>query len=284
MSALINKNLDYGSYVKIADDVYWVGYSDIKAGLQCNPYLIIDEGEGVLIDGGSRPDFSTVMMKILSTGVEPESISYLIYQHSDPDLCGSIANIEGVINRRDLKILSQKDENIFIRYYYPKSELMCIEDIEYKLTLNSGRALRFYRTPYAHNPGSFMTFDEKTGILFTSDIFGSYLLDASKWDLFLELSDDCRSCGDVDLISKEESYCKSVASICPFPHMLQFHRKVMTSNKALRCAMKQVCALRPKMIAPQHGSVIHREQDISFIVDAFMRLSNVGIDGVPCDE
>lgn len=45
MSTLINKNLDYDSYVKIADDVFWVGYADIKAGLQCNPYLIIDQEE-----------------------------------------------------------------------------------------------------------------------------------------------------------------------------------------------------------------------------------------------
>jgi flavorubredoxin len=278
MSTLINKNLDYDSYVKIADDVYWVGYADIKAGLQCNPYLIIDEGEGILIDGGSRPDFSAVMMKVLSTGIKPESISYLIYQHSDPDLCGSIANFEDVINREDLKILSQKDENIFISYYYPKSELICIEDIESKLTLSSGRTLRFYKTPYAHNPGSFITFDEKTGILFTSDIFGSYLLDINKWDLFLGLSEDCRTCGD---LNKEKVDCKSIDSVCPLPHMLQFHRKVMTSNKALSYAMKQVSSIKPKMIAPQHGSVIHREQDISFIIDTLEKLSNVGIDGVP---
>jgi flavorubredoxin len=79
--------LDYSGPVQIADNIYWVGFSDEKAGIQCHPYLIMEGSEAVLIDGGSRDDFSTVMLKILRTGADPRNIKRLIYQHYDPDLC-----------------------------------------------------------------------------------------------------------------------------------------------------------------------------------------------------
>ncbi len=106
--------------VKIADGIYWVGYSDNNAGLHCNPYLIIEGEEAVLIDGGSRDDFSNVMLKILRTGIEPSQIIRLIYQHYDPDLCSSLPQMESIINHDNLRIISHDDNNLFIHYYSAK--------------------------------------------------------------------------------------------------------------------------------------------------------------------
>ena len=47
---------NYESSVEIAEGIYWVGFYDAQSGLHCNPYLIIDHDEAVVIDGGSRPD------------------------------------------------------------------------------------------------------------------------------------------------------------------------------------------------------------------------------------
>ncbi|MDH3838287.1 MAG: hypothetical protein OET57_16185, partial [Desulfobacteraceae bacterium] len=58
-----NTNIDYENPVEIAEGIYWVGFYDAKSGLHCNPYLIIDNEEALVVDGGSRPDFATVMMK-----------------------------------------------------------------------------------------------------------------------------------------------------------------------------------------------------------------------------
>jgi len=96
----------YDQPVKIAEEVYWVGYVDRKRNLHCNPYLVVDGNEAVLIDGGSRPEFSIVMLKILQTGIQPKNILRLIYQHYDPDLCGSLPNFEDIINSEELKIIS----------------------------------------------------------------------------------------------------------------------------------------------------------------------------------
>ena len=87
-------SLDFTRPITIAEGVHWVGFYDRDAGLHCNPYLVVDGGEAVLIDGGSLPDFPVVLTKILQTGIHPGAIRALVYQHIDPDLCGSMARFE----------------------------------------------------------------------------------------------------------------------------------------------------------------------------------------------
>lgn len=143
-------NLDYDRPIKIEEDIYWVGFYDVQSGLHCNPYLIVDGEEAVVIDGGSRPDFPTVMMKILQTGTAPDSIMALIYQHYDPDLCGSIPNFEDIISKDDLKIISDKFNHRFIRHYSVTAPLILLEDLNFEFALSSGRKLKFIKTPYCH--------------------------------------------------------------------------------------------------------------------------------------
>ncbi|MDD5284332.1 MAG: MBL fold metallo-hydrolase, partial [Desulfuromonadaceae bacterium] len=127
MSNISNLNLNYSRPIKVAEGVYWIGFYDTASGLHCNPYMIVDGEEAVVIDGGSRPDFPTVMMKIMQTGVIPSTIRALIYQHYDPDLCGSIPDFEDLIDRNDLKIISEKSKHAFIRHYYVSSELLSLD-------------------------------------------------------------------------------------------------------------------------------------------------------------
>ena len=265
-----NLNLDYERPIRIAEDIYWVGFYDKQTGLHCNPYLIVDGAEAVVIDGGSRPDFSVVMMKILQTGISPDSIKALIYQHYDPDLCGSIPNFEDLIDTDDLIIISEINSIFFIRHYSVSSPLIDIHKINYSYEFSSGRKLEFILTPYAHSPGSFMTFDSKTGVLFTSDLFGSYSLD---WELFLELSEECKTCSDYSSCPKGYNYCS-------LPDILKFHQMVMTSGKALHFALDAIEKVPSKIIAPQHGSVITHDDTIKTISDKLKSLQKVGIDGI----
>ena len=277
MPAISNLNLNYNRPLKIADDVYWVGVSNPEIGLQANPYLIIDDGEAVLIDGGSRPEFASVMMKILQTGLPPSSISTLLYQHYDPDLCGSIPNLEDIIDRTDLKIISQQENNVFIRHYAVRTRLTCMETLGRKLVLASGRTLRFIPTPYAHSPGSFVTYDEKSGIIFSSDLFGSYSHGKDNFELFLSLPASCHTCTDLVPL-REQPDCATGKRGCQLSSIHRFHRKIMTSTKALRHAVDNIMDVNPAIIAPQHGMVITDRQDIATIAAFLRRMEDVGID------
>ena len=270
MSEIKNPNADYESAVEIAPGVFWVGFYDVPSGLHCNPYLIIDEDEAVVIDGGSRPDFATVMLKILQTGIVPRQIRALIYQHYDPDLCGSAPNFEDAIGHNDLQIISASENMMFIRHYAVSSPLVSLSKLKFEYTFSSGRKLQFIKTPYSHSAGSFMTFDPNSGVLFTSDLFGSYGL---SWQLYLKLADECIECKDL-------SQCSRKLPNCPVNDILNFHRKIMTSTRALGYSLEQIGNIPFKILAPQHGSVINDKEIIDYVSKLLAALKDVGIDGV----
>lgn len=256
--------------IKIADGIYWVGYSDRSAGLHCNPYLIVEGDEAILIDGGSRDDFSTVMLKVIRTGVQPSQITRLIYHHYDPDLCGSLPQLEAIINTNKLRIISHKDNNIFIHYYSSKTPRMDFRNLDSHFDFATGRRLEFYATPFCHEPGSFVTYDTQTKTLFSSDLFGSF---DQQWKLFLELTEECRECSNTDT-----DVCQKGFEICPVKGIRQFHQTVMTSNLAAKHALQTIAALDIERIAPQHGSIIPYKEDVKAIIRYLSMTKNVGIE------
>ena len=267
-------DIDLESAVEIAESVYWIGFYDEQAGLHCNPYLIIDNDEAVVIDGGSRPDFATVMMKILQTGITPGQIVALLYQHYDPDLCGSIPNFEDIIKRNDLRVISDSGNLMFIRHYSVTTRLLPISKLNYQYTFSSGRTLKFVKTPYAHSGGSIVTFDPQSGILFSSDLFGSLGLE---WELFLNLKPECMNCVSF-------ARCPQNRPICPVNDILNFHKSVMPSGKALRYALEQMLEIPFTMIAPQHGSIIKNKEIMRYVFELLATLKGVGIDGIIDDD
>lgn len=270
MPDMRRKEVVYDRPVEVSQGVHWVGFYDARSGLHCNPYLIIDNDEAVVIDGGSRPDFPAVMMKILQTGIAPSSITALIYHHFDPDLCGSLPHFEALIGTKDLKVISDRANHMFIRHYSVSSNLLSLEDVEHRFRFRSGRVLQFENTPFAHSEGSSVTFDPVSGILFSSDLFGSYALE---WDLFLRIEPECKTC---------TSYknCPNGKIYCPIPDILRFHQKIMPSCKALRHALERMSKIPFQMIAPQHGSIIKGADSIMAIVSRLSTLEEVGIDGI----
>lgn len=254
--------------IEIADGIIWLGYTSDNVGLHCNPYLIREGDEAVLIDGGSRDDFSYVMLKILRTGLKPSQIKRLIYHHYDPDLCGNLPQLEAMIQTKELRIISHMENNVFIQYYSKKTPKLDYRVIGHEFVFQTGRKLTFHGTPFCHSPGSFMTYDTKTKTLFSSDLFGSY--DAS-WQLYLELIGDCDACN-------AQRICPKTGKKCPLYGIDQFHRRIMTSNAALKRALDVIESLDVERIAPQHGSILKSKQDADTVVRYLRKLDAVGID------
>jgi len=261
--------------VEVAPGIHWVGFHDGYSNFHCNPYLIIEGDKAVLIDAGSRADFPVVMRKILQTGIAPEQIVALIYQHPDPDLCGSMANMVDLCANEALTILSDRANNVFLSFYLERERrglLRSMDDRGMVFSFN-GRELRFFKTPFAHTAGSLVTYDPRTRTLFSSDLFGSY---SQRWDLFLRLDDQCRSCDAYDT----DGPCAYGKPYCPLTDLLAFHRQVMPSDKALHRAMKVIGGVGAERIAPQHGSIIDQQEDIAFLTGCLAKLTGVGIDGL----
>lgn len=221
--------MDYDEAIEIADKIYWVGFYDQVANFHCNPYLIVDSNEAVLIDPGSVPHFPIVARKVVSV-VDPKKITTIVVSHQDPDLAGSLPVFEDLIANPELKIATFERVSFLLAHYGTKSPFYFFEKNNNRLKLKSGRELVFQPTPYLHTPGAFATYDTGSKILFSGDLFGAF---SKNWDLYA---------GD--------NYCEQ---------MRAFHEPYMPSNEILRRVVERIEQYDLSMIAPQHGSIIKKE-------------------------
>jgi hypothetical protein len=58
----------------------------------------------------------------------------------------------------------------------------------------------------------------------------------------------------------------------------------MSSQRALKLALDRMASVPFKVIAPQHGSIIHNSEDIVRVCDLLSSLEGVGIDGIIGDK
>lgn len=222
--------MDYNKAIGIITrDIFWVGFYDKDAGFHCNPYLLIDGDEAVLFDPGTKPHIRHIIRKITEI-INPVRIKYIVLHHQDPDLCAGVPEIEKFCNP-DLRIVSTWRSGVLIAYYGIEAPFYYVDRNNYQLTLNSGRILNFIPTPFCHSPGSFVTFDRKTGALFSSDLFGAF---SFNWSLFAG-----------------SDYMEA---------MKAFHEPYMPSREILRENIKRLEKLPIKFILPQHGSILKGEQ------------------------
>lgn len=228
-----NSKLD-GS-IAITRDIFWVGFVEETTLLQCNPYLLIDEQDAVLFDPGSIPDFPRVMRKVIDL-IDPHDINWIVVSHQDPDVCGSLAVVEDVIDNPNLKIAAHTNTVRLIQHLGLRSEFYAVDRNNNRLTLRNGREFDFVFLPYCHSPGAIATYDRKTRALFSGDFFGALSKSA-------------------DLFSTEG-----------FPETLNsFHQAYMPSNAVVRAGLRRLEKFKIDMILPQHGSVIEGENTIKAI-------------------
>lgn len=270
MKSLDGVESRYDHPIKIGEDVFWVGAFDMTSKTHFNAYLIIDENEAVLIDGGSRSGFALVIMKILKSGIVPANIIALIFQNYNSSCTGSVFHLQKIIDRKDMVIISDHNIHMFMKHDCNPDPLISLESINFEFHFSSGRCLTFVKIPFAHSSGSFATFDCKSNILFTGDLFGSY---TSPWDLFLKLIPECHACVD-------QTECPKGRNYCPVADMAEFHRHFMASERALKYALDRIASLPFTCIAPQHGSIIRNPEDIVFTCELLSTLKSVGIDGI----
>jgi len=224
-----NSNSDYDKAVEISKDIWWVGHYLPDDPFQCHVYLIKNGENSVLIDPGSQLTFNSTLKKINSI-IDFNNIRYFICHHQDPDITGALLKIDDMVTRKDAVILSHWRTIALLKHYDLKLPLKCVEEMGWELKLES-KKLKFIFTPYLHFAGAFTTYDESTGVLFSSDIFGGFTKGFS-----LYVRDDQH-----------------------FEAIKLFHEHYMPSREILRHSLNKFQKLDLNLIAPQHGSIIPKE-------------------------
>jgi len=155
------------------------------------------------------------------------NVKYFVCHHADPDIAASLPSIDELVTRPDAVVVTHWRAEALLKHYGLRLPFWRIEEHQWHLDLGD-RRLRFLTTPYCHFPGAFVTFDEATGTLFSSDLFGGF---SENWTLY----------------AQDEQY---------FEQMRHFHEHYMPSREILGYTLKRLERLPIRRIAPQHGSII----------------------------
>ena len=217
---------DLDGPVEIADRIWWVGHYLPGDPFQCHAYLIEHGDQSVLVDPGGPLVFEKVLEKV-SQVVAFDRLRWFICHHQDPDITASLPRIDAMVTRDDAAVISHWRAKALVRHYGIDLPFWLVDEHDWQLDLG-GRRLRFVFTPYLHFPGAFTTFDDQTGTLFSSDLFGGF---TDHWKL----------------VATDISY---------FDEIRPFHEHYMPSREILAAGMRSLERLPITMIAPQHGELI----------------------------
>lgn len=229
------------SPIEIAERVWWVGHFLEGDPFQCHVYLIEHGDQSILFDPGSALTFRHTLRKIEAVTAF-SNIRYFVCHHQDPDITGAMGLIDRIVTRPDAVLVCHWRAKALLRHYDLSLPFWLIEDHDWRLDLG-GRMLRFIFTPYAHFPGAFVSFDEPSGVLFSSDLFGGFTK-------------------GFNLVARGQDY---------FESMRPFHEHYIPSRDILQYALKAIRAYPVRMIAPQHGSIIP-EDLVDFMINQLMNL------------
>ena len=237
---------------EIAKGIFWVGKRYEKE-LEVNVFLRVFEGNNhkinMLIDPGPATDFETVADNIEKILGPDYKIHFSFINHQDPDV-----GMNAYFFQRhfpNMQVITTEDTWRLIRFYgLNPQRFIAVEKFKSKrISLKTGHKLVFIPTPYCHFRGACALYDETEQILFSGDLFGGL---SEKTDLYAD-----------------KSYWEG---------MKIFHQIYMPANIALKNAIATIRRVnpRPKMIAPQHGSII-KEELVPFFIEKLEGLE-VGLD------
>ena len=221
--------MDFNLPIEIADKVYWVGIYLENDPFQCHPYFIENGDESVLVDPGSMLEFDAVVRKV-NTISSMRSVKYIILHHQDPDLAAAVPEMEKLIDRDDLLVVTHSRMVPLVKHYLITSEYYEIDKHDHRLD-DGDLHLQFVTTPYCHSPGAFVTYEPSTKTLLSGDIFGGI---EESWEFY----------------AKDDYFEKAK----------QFHAEYMPSKDIFNYALSKIEALDINLIAPQHGSIIEKKR------------------------
>jgi flavorubredoxin len=201
---------------------------DFSGGLavQANQHVIIDSGNGMILDPGGHKIYSKVLAA--TTGLLGKAkLTTIFLSHQDPDI---VAAVNGWLMTTDATAHVSKLWIRFVAHFgldrLVESRLLGIPDEGMKLPLGSSE-MRVIPAHFLHSPGNFQVYDPVSKILYSGDLGAS-------------VGQDYREVTDFDA---HEAFIRG------------FHRRYMSGNRAMRAWAKIVRGLDIEIIAPQHGAL-----------------------------
>ena len=205
--------------------------------LSVNQYLIVQNGDGVLIDPGSEAIFDELYDEV-SEYLPINRIKFIFFSHQDPDVSGSIGQWAATTPAKF--IISSLWVRFMSHYgFMDMDRVMALPDYGAKLKFGQD-ALKFLPAHFLHSPGNFSLYDTRSHIVFSGDI-GAAILPSNRGE---------------KAVKNFEEHTKALEG---------FHKRYMGSNKLCSAWVDTVRKHEVAMIAPQHGYIFEGENVEKFL-------------------
>ena len=172
--------------VQVTEHVWWVGVIDWDVrdfhgyltgrGSTYNAYLIRG-GKNVLIDTVKKPGMAEMMARIASV-VDPETIDFIISNHSEMDHSGCLPEVIEAVKPEQV-FASTMGAKALLEHFALGQQLVPVKDGE-SIAL-SDIELAFVETRMLHWPDSMMAYYGGDQVLFSSDGFGMHLASSERF-------------------------------------------------------------------------------------------------------
>ncbi len=160
-------------HADIHTDDLFEGIWPIPNGVSLNSYIV--RGEKIALvdlvrDWSGAP--KQIEEELAWIGVKFEDVDYLILNHLEPDHTGWLREFKTRCPKAEI-ISTAKGINLVKSFYHIEAGLKPVKDGD-TLDLGGGIVLHFFETPNVHWPETMMTWEPKSGTLFSCDAFGSF--------------------------------------------------------------------------------------------------------------
>lgn len=241
---------------KISNNVYWVGAIDneirdfhgysTQRGTTYNAFLILGK-KPILIDTVKKPFFEEMLARISSI-IDPKKIAYIISNHAEMDHSGSL--LPAIELFQPEKIFASKLGIAALKAHFNLPfELTEIANGT-PFTLGDANLLCF-ETRMLHWPDSMFTYFANDQILFTQDGFGMHL---ATHKIFADQNER--------YILRYEAQKYFANILLPYANLVAKLIKQLPSLK-----------LELSIIAPDHGPVWRKSDDIQWIIELWHQWS-----------
>ena len=222
-----------------------------EQAVQCNQFLIVDDGHGALIDPGGNMTYTGLLMD-MQRYFSSKDLTYILASHPDPDI---IASVNKWFVASNCKVLISALWTRFVPHFTTgrdvSNRIVGIPDEGALIPLGQCK-IAAIPAHFMHAEGNFQFYDPVAKILFSGDLGAS-------------------------LVTHEQA-AKPVTDLAShLPFMTGFHKRYIVTGKVCRFWANMVRRLDIDQIVPQHGNRFVGKRVVKEFIDWIEQLE-CGVD------